>query len=592
MRREPGSRPGRIEILRAVNCHGELFRRAPDIYGLGAADAVEYQSIAMNMMQSTDDYKRYCPGEERVRISDAVCRGRRRAHFPKCHGCQFNEDEQPDERVAKVVAPAREPVEAAARARVINGQIVETRKADSGIGSMFRISDIVGAVPDPMSDDAAWRIGHATAQFLRSKLRGYDRADPEANSIVIGRDSRPHSPQIERALVEGIRATGTDVMMLGIVDTPQLYFAVEKIGACGGVMISAGHHNITDNGFRICGVGATPIGIDTGLGSIRDIAVRVPRHVTGANSRRLDRDFSEAYSEFVRRPLAGAKSRLPRPLKVVVDASNGAAGVSINNIFRGIRNLRILRVNFEHDGVFKHEPNPLRNHSLREMRQVLRDEKADFAVCFDAAGERCVFVDDKSKTVRPEFMIGLIARHLLDRHPGSPIVFDHRASAATEEEILRAGGIAIRERIGASYIKRTMGENEAVFGGDLSGRFFFRDAGNSESGLLAFVHVINLMLAQSAPLSEIVRPLQRYSASGELRFRCENTERAIGNLAAALPQARTERFDGVTFRFTDWWFNVRPNAAERVLRVNIEARSRKQIDEKLASLEPFLGEPV
>lgn len=457
---------------------------------------------------------------------------------------------------------------------------------------MFRVSDIVGTVPDPLTADAAWRIGHATAQFLRAKLRGYDRADPEANSIVIGRDTRPHSPQVEQALVEGIRATGTDVMMLGIVDTPQLYFAVEQIRACGGIMVSAGHQDISENGFRICGTGAVPIGIDTGLGSIRDIAVRVPRHVTGANSRRLERDFSDAYSEFVRKPLAGAKTRLPRPLKVVVDASNGVAGKWVPAIFRGIRNLRISRVNFEHEGEFKHEPNPLRNHCLREMRQTLRDEKADFAVCFDAAGERCIFVDDKAKTVRPEFMIALIARHMLDRYPGSPIVFDHRASAATEEEIHRAGGTAIRERIGASFIKRTMGENEAILGGDLSGRFFFRDAGNCESAFLAFVHVINLMLANNAPLSDLVRPLQRYSASGELRYRCENTERALGNLAAALPQARTERFDGLTFRFPDWWFNVRPNAAEGLLRVNIEARSRKQIEGKLATLEPFLGEPA
>ncbi|MCB9851503.1 MAG: hypothetical protein H6819_00285 [Phycisphaerales bacterium] len=537
--------------------------------------------------QSTDDYKRYCPGEESVKISTAVCRGRRRAHFPKCHGCQFNDDEQ----TARVVAtlPVRAPREVADSARVVNGQVVEAKRSDSKIGSMFRVSDIAGSVPDPLSDEAAWRIGHATAQFLRAKLRGYDRADPDANSVFIGRDTRPDSLRIEQALVEGIRATGTDVIMLGLIDTPQLYFAVEQTRACGGVMVSAGHQPIGENGFRICGANALPIGIETGLGSIRDIAVRVPKHVTGANSRRLERDLSEAYIEFMRKPLA-AKTRLPRPLRVVVDASNGVAGKWFPILFRGIRNLRVTKLNFETDGNFAHEPNPLRSRCLQDLRQAVRDESADFGICFDAAAERCLFIDDKGRTVRPEFIIALLARHMLNTNPGAVIVFDHRASTVTEEEIIQSGGTAIRERIGAAYIKRAMSENDAIFGGDLSGRLFFRESANCESALLAFVHVVDLLMSDDHKLSDLVKPLQRYSTSGEMCYRCENTERVLGNLEAALPKARVERFDGVTFRFPDWWFNIRPNAAEGTLKLNIEARSRKNIDEKLIVLEPFLGD--
>lgn len=541
------------------------------------------------MPQSTDDYQRYCPGEESVKISNAVCRGRRRAHFPKCHGCQFNDDEQ----TARVVptVPVRAPREISDSARVVNGQVVEAKRSDSKIGSMFRVSDIAGCVPDPLSEEAAWRIGHATAQFLRAKLRGYDRADPDANSVFIGRDTRPDSLRIEQALVEGIRATGTDVIMLGLIDTPLLYFAVEHTRACGGVMVSAGHQPIGENGFRICGANALPIGIETGLGSIRDIAVRVPKHVTGANSRRLERDLSESYTEFMRKPLA-AKTRLPRQLRVVVDASNGVAGKWFPILFRGIRNLRVTKLNFETDGVFAHEPNPLKSRCLQELRQSVRDESADFGICFDAAAERCLFIDDKGRTVRPEFIIALLARHMLNTNPGATIVFDHRASTVTEEEILQSGGTAIRERIGAAYIKRAMSENDAIFGGDLSGRLFFHENANCESALLAFVHVVDLLMSDDHKLSDLIKPLQRYSTSGELCYRCENTERVLGNLEAALPKARVERFDGVTFRFPDWWFNIRPNAAEGTLKLNIEARSRKNIDEKLIVLEPFLGDLV
>jgi len=539
----------------------------------------------MGMPQNTKDYYRYCPGEEHIRISNAICRGRRKSHFPKCHNCQFNDDQH----TQAPLQVERKQVETPSPAKVINGQIVGNANPTEGIGALFHASEVAGTVPAPMSDEAAWRIGHAAAQFLRAKLRGYDRADPDANSLVIGRDPRSHSPRLERALIEGVRATGTDVITLGIIDTPQLYFAVERIGACGGIMVSAGHRPTSENGFRICGLQGTPIGMDTGLGSIRDIAIRVPVHTTGANSRKLERDDVEAYTDFIRGVLH-ARNKLPRPIKVVVDASNGSAARWIPLLFKGMRNLRIIKLNFEHEGEFHHEPNPLKSRNLQQMRQVLRDEDADFAVCFDASAERCVFIDDRARTVRPDYMIALLANNFLARDPDATIVFDHRASAVTEEEILRVGGKPMRERIGPAYIKRAMTENEAVFAGDLAGRFYFRETRYCESAFLAFAHVLNLLGTNEQPLSELIKPLQRYSNSGEIEFQCADTERALTELSLALSNAREERFDGVTYRFPDWWVNVRPNAARGVLRVNMEARNRKQIDEKLEELGVLLGE--
>lgn len=538
----------------------------------------------MTPIQTTTDYFRFCPGEEGVKISNAICRGRRRSHYPKCQGCQFNDDEKAIRNFGKPAAPLPDPESTNLSVSLAP---IKTQPAVA-LEQLFRPSDISGTVPAPLSEDAAWRIGHATGQFLRSKLRGYDRVDPKTRSIIVGRDTRPHGETLERSLIEGIRSTGTDVVALGMIDTPQLFFAVNHTGACGGIQISAGHRGPAYNGFRICAAKAAPIGIETGLASIRDIAVRVPRHHSNLRSRLITRDFSEAYTEFVRDKLF-AKTRLARPMRIVVDASNGAAGKWFPVLFKGIRNLRVTRLHFDHKGEFAHEPNPMRLKNTRELRKFVRDDEADFGVCFDSGAERAVFTDDRGRTVRPEFITALLARMFLERDPGATVVYDHRSSIITEEEIVRAGGVPIRQRIGGAYIKRTMSERDAVFGSDLSGRFYFRDNCYCESGILAFVHLMNLLLNTDRALSELIRPLQRYSSSGEVHFECDDTDRALHDITAAHGDAAIEQLDGVTFRYSDWWFNVLPAAADRRVRVTLEARSRKLVEQKLADLEPLLG---
>ena len=541
--------------------------------------------------QATGDYYRYCPGEEHAKISNAICIGRRRTHFPKCTGCQFNDDEKV--RVAigasRTIVKDSPPSSPSPSPSEEEDQPVTRTRPAHVIEPLFHAADIGGTVPSPLSEDAAWRIGHATGQFLRAKLRGYDRVDPNARSIIVGRDSRQHSKTLETHLIEGIRSTGTDVMDLGLVDTPQLYFAVHHLGSCGGIHITAGHKPVMFNGFRICGAKAGPISMETGLASIRDIAVRVPRHQTASKSRLVAKDLSKTYTDFIREAMI-AKIRLPRLFKIVVDASNGAAGKWLPIVLKGMRNLRMTRLNFEHKGEFAHEPNPMRARNMRELRQYVRDEEADFGVCFDSSAERAVFTDDRGRTVRPEFITALLARLFIDHEPGATIVYDHRSSLVTEEEIVRAGGISVRERIGGTHIKRAMSERDAVFGGDLSGRYYFRDNGYCESVLLAFVHVLNVLLKTERCLSELIRPLQRYSTSGELHYHCDDPAQAMNQLVDMHQGAEIEQFDGLTFRYPDWWFNVLPFPADRLLRVTLEARSRRFVDEKLAELEPILGE--
>ncbi len=558
--------------------------RAPAATNGSLPDGMCLRYAPMTTVQATKDYHKYCPGEEQVRISNAICRGRRRTHYPKCQGCQFNDDERGRDvqQYVPVTVPPHEVI------RVSNGQIVEKLNDSTQIGTLFKLSDISGTYPHPLNEDAAWRIGHAVAQYLRSKLRGFDRADPIARAIVVGRDTRPHSASLEEALIEGIRSTGTDVITLGEVGTPHTYFVANHLGACGGIQVTAGHNPVNQNGFRICGTKASPIGMETGLSSIRDIAIRVPKHYTGASSRRITKDFTDIYTKTLR-SLLRQDMKLPEPMSVVVDAGNGTAAKWLPLIFRGNRNLRIHRLNFEHKGNFDHEPNPLLAKNTRDLRALVKAQKADFGVSFDSSEERCVFVDEKGRTIRPDHMIALLACSLLEREAGSQIVFDHRASAVVEEEIVRAGGIPVRERIGASYMKRTMAERDAVFGGDLSGRFYFRSAAHCESGVIAMIQVINMIINSGKTLGELAKPLQRYSTSGELKFYCPDTHEVLRNLTRAHADAVAEQLDGLSFRYQDWWFNVRPNAAERTIRLNVEARTRRAVEERIAELSPLLG---
>lgn len=540
----------------------------------------------MAQTPSKTDYYRYCPGEESVKISNAICRGRRRVHFPKCAGCQFNDDEK-----AAALQPGGAPAAPLPffPVRVSNGHTIDVTGDETSIATVFHSADIVGATPEPLSEQAAWRIGHAAGQFLRSKLRGYDRADPNARSVIVGRDTRPSSPLIEHSVIEGIRSTGTDVFTLGEIGLPMLYFAVNHFNACGGVLVSAGHRPLSENGLRICGAKALPIHMETGLASIRDIAVRIPYHQSGSPSRRIPKDLTDAYASFVRGFLL-SKVKVSRPLKIVVDASNGTAGRWLPVVLRGIRNLRVIRVNFETKGEFAHEPNPLPARHLRDARSALRSESADCALCFDASEERCVIIDDKGHIVRPEFVIALLARQYLEREPGAIIVLDHRASNAAAEEIVRAGGVVVREKIGGPNMKRCMSERNAVFGGDISGHFYFRDNYFAESATMALVQLINMLSTSGKSLSELVRPMQRYSTSGELRFQCEDAGRVIREVSRSFEDAQIEHFDGVTVRYPDWWFNVLPHATERQVRLTLEARNRRLVEEKLAHLEPLLGQ--
>lgn len=520
--------------------------------------------------ESTADYFKFCPGEDHIKISNAICRGRRRSSFPKCPGCQFNPDEHSSEQVAISVDKAK-PV--------------------SGVEALFEQFDICGTVPAPFTKEAAWRIGHAAAQYLRSKLRGYERADPDSRALVVGRDTRPHSTELQRVLSDGIRATGTDVLNLGVIDTPQLYFAVNHFGACGGIQTTGGCRPIEYNGFEICGAKGVPLGQDTGMNGIREIACRVPRHQTGTTARYTECDLTKEYRAFVLGFLRGREQR-GRALRVAVDAANGAAGRWIPIVFKNVKRLTVIPMNFKHDGRSEHSPNPFDPASLKGLRKTLKAHRASFGVCFDGDADRCVFLDERGMMVRPDIITALLARGFLEREAGASIVYDHRSSRVVAEEIERVGGLPIRERVGPVFMKKAMADGNAVFGGGLCGRYFFRDNFFCESALLAFIHIINLLTDTGKKLSELARPLQRFRPSGEISFLCPDREASLREIRSRFTDAEIDELDGLTVRYPDWWFNVRKSSGDPVLRLNVEARTRKIVDRRVLEVAPILGERV
>ena len=529
------------------------------------------------MASATQQFTRYCPGEEHSRISDAVCLGRRRANYHKCPGCQFNDDERGvPSFVARLVGQRPQPPTPKITASDV--KLIER---------VFKAYDIRATVPEPLNEDIAWRIGNATAQFLRTSLSGYDRSDPEMNRLIVGRDMRKSSLALSRAFIDGVLASGTGVLDIGLIDTSQLYFATNYLKCCGGVQTTASHNPANYNGFKICGPGGRPIGADSGLPEIARIAAAVSHHHGRPLESVTPVDLSAPYRAHLLQFL-----HPPRPLRVVVDASNGMAGRWFPIVFDGVPNLEIVPLNFEHDGEFVHPPNPLVPANLEQLRRAVRDRQADCGACFDGDADRCLFVDEHAKIVACDLLTALLAGEYLRDHPGAAVVYDLRSSRIVPETVRQLGGVPVRQRVGHVFMKRAMAENHAIFGGELSGHFYFRDFWYCDSGLLAFIAVVNVLSRTGQPLSTLLRPFEKYVSSGERNFVNDDKQGTFKRIADKYADAQIDYLDGITVQYPKWWFNVRPSNTEPLLRLNLEAESEELLARKLAELSPLLGEPA
>jgi len=453
--------------------------------------------------------------------------------------------------------------------------------------AIFKAYDIRGVYPDQIDEEDAWKIGFSTARFLRSLLRGYERGQANAQCLCVSRDMRTHSEAISHALIEGMNASGANVIDIGMIDTPQMYFAINHLGTCGGVQVTASHNPAKYNGFKISGLRARPIGVDTGLKEIKHIATALI-HTKGTVTGSVEKcDLTAEYKNHVLKFL----NVNIRPMKVAVDASNGMAGKMVPVIFSNLPT-EIIPLNFEHTGKFRHEPNPLVEKNLAQVKAAVTKNKCDFGLCFDGDGDRLMMVDEKGDTIGCDLMTALMAPYFLKKQPKSTIVYDLRSSLVVPEEIIINGGTPRRERVGHAFMKKAMRDSHAIFGGELSGHFYYRDNFCTDSGVITLVHILNIVSDADMPLSELVAPLRRYCSSGEINFKVDDKQAKMNELAARYSDGEVDYLDGVTIRYKDWWFNCRPSNTEPLLRLNVEAKNKELFEEKFAEVGKQLGTPV
>jgi phosphomannomutase len=440
---------------------------------------------------------------------------------------------------------------------------------------IFKAYDIRGTVPDELDADIAHRIGRATARFLAAK------------TLVVGRDARSHSPELADALIRGIRDNGADVFDLGLASTPMMYFAVEELAASGGVIVTASHNPAEYNGFKICREHAIPVGEAGGLVEIEALTSEspaAPREPRGARHQR------RLHSSYVEHVLAVGAGR-PR-CKVAIDCGNGMAAVGLEPLLEKLP-LEVERLYFEPDGTFpNHDADPLKVENLADVGAAVRRCSADFGVAFDGDADRAVFVDETGRPISSDLVTALLARHLLRKQPGGRVLYDVRSSRVVPEVIEQAGGIAELCRVGHSFVKAQMRESGAIFGGELSGHFYFqfRSGLIADDGIAAFVAMLDVLSEEARPLSEIIEPLRRYAASGEINRRVNDVGNVLAQIEAEHENApEISKIDGLLVRYEDWWFNLRPSNTEPVLRLNLEAdtaaRMVEERDRMLARIE-------
>ncbi|MHC4868549.1 MAG: phosphomannomutase/phosphoglucomutase [Planctomycetota bacterium] len=462
------------------------------------------------------------------------------------------------------------------------------------LGKVFKAYDVRATYPKPLNEKIAWQIGFATAQYLLGEASdaGYD--DPMMRHLVVGRDMRASSPALAENLRQGMRDFGAHVIDLGRVDTSMVYFAIHLLGCAGGVMTTASHNPANYNGFKISRRGGRPVGSGSGLEEIRRLAALVDRaKQQSAGGREESRNLWASYRDHLLRFMSPSLLEGTRDLKVVVDASNGMAGTMVPELFTSVKGIQLSRLNFDNEsGEFAHEPNPLVEANLAQVREAVVKRKAAIGFCFDGDADRCMVVDERGEPVGCDLILAWLVSRFLERSPGAAVVYDLRSSRVVRESIEESGGRPVEERVGHVFMKARMAAEQAVVGGELSGHFYFRDTFNADNGARMFVEVVSALAESRKPLSKLIAPFRRYAHSGEINFQNEDPAAALAALRKAFPKAKLAELDGLSLDAGDWWCNVRTSNTEPLLRLNLEAKDRKTLDAQFERLAPMLGERV
>ena len=437
------------------------------------------------------------------------------------------------------------------------------------VDRLIKAYDIRGLVDDELTPDFAFAAGVAFARFLEIKR--------EPATVVIGEDMRPSSPELASAFSDGVISQSFDVIRIGLAATDQLYFASGSLGY-PGAMFTASHNPAEYNGIKLCLSGARPIGEDSGLNWIKE-AIREGAPL-GLRNTGVVKEISmlEDYVAFLFSLFpenAFNRSYQGRKLAIAIDAGNGMGGYTAPAVMAKI-SANINPIYFELDGTFpNHEANPIDPKNLVDLQRLVKETKSDIGLAFDGDADRCFLIDENGELVSPSALTALIAKRELAEHPGATVIHNLICSKAVPETIKECGGVPLRSRVGHSFIKKSMAESGAIFGGEHSGHFYFKEFWRADSGMLAALHAIAALLDSNLSLSELLKPYNRYSISGEINSKVDDQKAAIQKIRdfyGKLAEPVTfDELDGLTVTANEWWFNLRPSNTEPLLRLNVEA---------------------
>jgi phosphomannomutase len=444
------------------------------------------------------------------------------------------------------------------------------------MGGIFKAYDIRGSYPDELDETMARKIGAAFVRLLN------------AQRIVIGRDMRLSASALAKAFIEGAISSGASITDIGMVTTPLLYYAIIAGRFDGGAMVTASHLPGGMNGVKLCREEAIPLSGDHGLPELERLVYEKPpvqkSHSSTGSYEELDMvdGYIEKLSNFVHNP---------KPLKIVVDAGNGMAGPEVFGLFKRFPVWTLIPLYMEPDGSFPHHiANPLLPSATRDLQAMVIREKADIGVAFDGDADRCGFIDEKGKRIPEDLVTALIAEFFLVKEPGATILYDLRSSRIVPEIITRLGGKAIRSRVGHAFIKAKMREENALFAGELSGHYYYRDMGITDNALFTMIQMLNFLSLKKMPLSELMHPLQTYYATGEINVQVKDKDAVFAALQAAYRDAQTDHLDGLSIEYDTWWFNLRASNTEPLMRLNLEADDQTTEEEQKKEVLNIIGE--
>ena len=430
------------------------------------------------------------------------------------------------------------------------------------MSGIFKAYDIRGIYGKTLTDDIAFKLGRAFVTFLKCR------------KVVIGHDMRPHSTPLFNALAKGLTLQGADVIDVGLCSTPMSYFANGKLGADASIMITASHNPGEWNGFKMCREKAIPLSGATGIKDLERLVESCAFAPTPSNPGTIVKhDIADEYIAHIR-----SFAEIKRPLRVAIDYAN-AMGISEGRVLEGL--VEITPLFKEMDGTFpNHEANPLKLDTLEPIQKVIRAGKYDFGIAFDGDADRAGFLDEKGNVIPMDMITALIAESILKREKGGAVFYDLRSSWAVKEVILENGGKPMMSRVGHAFIKQQMRDANAVFAGELSGHYYFRENYFTESSSLAALFVANLVSQSKQPLSEMIKPIQRYFASGEINSEVHDIHAVFPRLRERFTGGKVIELDGLSIEFSDWWFNVRSSNTEPLVRLNLEAKTRELMEKR------------